>query len=102
MFCQNCGKEVSNQAQSCPNCGHPMKNQAPAGDASSRSRTVALLLCLFVGFLGVHRFYVGKVGTGILCMFSLGGLGILVLIDLIMIIAGSFTDKQGKFVANWS
>ena len=60
---------------------------------------VALLLCLFVGFLGIHRFYVGKSGTGFLQIITLGGLGIWVLIDLIMIVMGKFTDKEGNFIS---
>ncbi len=70
---------------------------------SSKSRLVALLLCLLVGCLGVHRFYVGKIGTGILIIVTFGGFfGIWVLIDLIMIIVGSFTDKDGLALTKWS
>lgn len=65
----------------------------------SRSWIAAVLLCFFLGGLGVHRFYVGKVGTGILMIITLGGMGIWVLIDLIMILIGKFTDKQGQALA---
>ena len=64
-------------------------------EKSEKSFVAALLLCLFLGGLGVHRFYVGKIGTGILMLLTLGGLGIWALIDLIMIAVGSFTDKNG-------
>jgi TM2 domain-containing membrane protein YozV len=65
-----------------------------------KSWLVALLLCFFLGFLGVHRFYVGKVGTAILQIVTLGGFfGIWVLIDLIMILIGKFTDKEGQALA---
>jgi TM2 domain-containing membrane protein YozV len=56
------------------------------------------LLCLFVGVFGVHRFYVGKIGTGIIQLITLGGLGIWAFIDLIMIIVGAFKDKQGLLI----
>jgi len=72
-----------------------------ATDISPKSRLVALLLCFFLGALGVHRFYVGKVGTGILELLTIGGCGIWVLIDLIMIAVGSFTDKEGLRVFRW-
>ena len=61
---------------------------------------VTLLLCLFLGTIGVHRFYAGKIGTGILQLLTLGGCGIWVLVDLIMIITGSFTDKNGNKITN--
>ena len=68
---------------------------------SPKSRLVALLLCFFLGGLGIHRFYVGKTGTGILWILTFGVLGIGALVDFIMIICGSFTDKSGAFVKNW-
>ncbi len=56
---------------------------------------MTLLLCVFLGGIGGHRFYVGKIGTGILMLLTGGGFGLWWLIDLIMIIVGSFTDKDG-------
>ncbi|WP_433518288.1 TM2 domain-containing protein [Nonomuraea sp. CA-143628] len=64
-----------------------------------KSWIVAVLLCFFLGALGVHRFYVGKIGTGILQLITLGGLGVWVLIDFIMILVGKFNDKQGQPLA---
>ena len=107
MFCQNCGKELSDQASFCPHCGHPQRTPGMAPGfrsdktISQRSRLAALLLCFFLGVFGVHRFYVGKIGTGVAMIFTFGGLGIWVLIDFIMIIVGGFTDIDGKFVLDW-
>jgi TM2 domain-containing membrane protein YozV len=58
------------------------------------------LLCFFLGVFGIHRFYVGKIGTGILQLVTLGGLGIWALIDLVIIICGNFTDKEGRKIKN--
>ena len=62
---------------------------------SEKGFVPTLLLAIFLGGLGVHRFFVGKIGTGILQLFTLGGLGIWALIDVVMIVVGSFTDKNG-------
>jgi TM2 domain-containing membrane protein YozV len=62
---------------------------------SEKSFISTLLLCLLVGFLGVHRFYVGKTGTGILMLLTFGGLGIWQLIDLIIIAIQRFKDSEG-------
>jgi len=75
---------------------------APAAGVSPKSRTVASVLCFFFGVIGIHRFYVGKTGTGIAMIFTLGGLGIWALIDLIMLLIGSFRDKEGLLVSTWS
>lgn len=65
---------------------------------SDRSWIVSLLLCLFLGKLGVHRFYSGKIGTGILMFFTAGGLGVWWLIDLIFVALGKFEDGNGRLI----
>jgi TM2 domain-containing membrane protein YozV len=62
----------------------------------------AFLLCFLLGIFGAHRFYVGKIGTAVLQIFTLGGLGIWTLVDLIMIIVGAFTDKNGNKITQWT
>lgn len=70
----------------------------PQVELSEKGFVPTLLLCFFLGVLGVHRFYVGKIGTGILMVLTLGGLGIWSLIDFIMIAVGSFKDKNGRVI----
>jgi len=60
---------------------------------------VTLLLAFLLGIIGAHRFYVGKTGTGILMLLTFGGLGIWLLIDLILIVTGQFTNKDGEKIA---
>ena len=60
---------------------------------------VTLLLAFLLGVIGAHRFYVGKTGTGILMLLTFGGLGIWLLIDLILIVTGQFTNKNGEKIA---
>ena len=74
---------------------------------SGKSRTTSLILAFLLGPLGVHRFYVGKQATGLLmalCTLSVVGLWITfiwVWIDIIMVAAGGFKDKNGHLVHNW-
>lgn len=63
---------------------------------SDKSFVAALLLCFFLGSFGIHRFYAGKVGTGILMILTVGGFGIWTLIDFIMIVCGAFKDSEGR------
>ena len=57
-----------------------------------------LMLCVFLGGLGIHRYYVGKIGTGILYTLTGGLFGIGYIVDLIKIISGKFTDKNGNLI----
>ena len=54
------------------------------------------IICFFLGELGIHRFVVGKIGTGILYLFTFGLFGIGYIVDFIMILCGTFTDKSGQ------
>ena len=70
--------------------------------SSDRKILVTFLLCFFLGFLGVHRYYVGKFGTGVLQLVTFGGLGLWVLVDLILLALGRFTDKSGNALKEWT
>ena len=71
------------------------------GSKSRHSRLPIALLCLFFGIFGVHRFYAQKFGTGLLQLATLGGLGIWVAVDLVLIFSGYFTDEMGFRILRW-
>ncbi len=120
--CERCGHELLSDALYCGRCGEPVRGLArtwprarneyrSAGrggqridegrETSDRSRLVALLLCAFLGYLGAHRFYVGKFGTGILWLLTGGLFGVGYLIDMILIAAGTFRDRSGLPLIYW-
>lgn len=122
MFCQNCGKQLEEGVKFCDSCGAAVQNRenivrqerpayqgqstssAAKANVSPKSRLVAALLAFFLGGIGAHRFYVGKNGTGILLLLSniLFFAGCLwAIVDFIIILCGSFTDSDGKVLANW-
>ena len=71
------------------------------GYVSSRNRLIAFLLCVFLGYLGVHRFYAGKIGTGLIYLFTGGFFGIGWLIDACFLLAGAFRDADGLPITEW-
>jgi len=100
-FCQACGAETNPLAEICIKCGVRL-GKAEAIGISPKSRLITTLLAWFLGMLGVHRFYLGKIGTGIAMIFTLGGLGIWYLVDFIMAVTGTMTDTEGKLIKNWN
>ena len=74
---------------------------SPDTDSGS-VRGVALGLAIPLGMFGAHRFYVGKVGTGVLQLVTFGGMGMWWLYDLILIASGEFRDADGRRISNWS
>lgn len=128
MKCPNCGANCEREAKYCAYCGTPLDFAAPAENQihihyhqerqpeqpvraetvyvptarkSDRSRVIALVLCLFFGIFGVHRFYLGKIGTGVLYLLTYGLLGFGLLADLISLLIGNPKDRQGLPV-RWS
>ena len=71
-------------------------------DVSEKNILPAFLLCFFLGCFGLHRFYAGKIGTGVLQLLTLGGLGIWAFIDMILLAMGKFTDGEGQLMTQWS
>lgn len=64
-------------------------------NTSDKSKGVALVLCIFLGYFGIHNFYVGRWGRGFLFFFTFGLFGIGWVIDIIKILTGSFRDNVG-------
>ncbi|AHH11602.1 TM2 domain-containing protein (plasmid) [Borrelia coriaceae] len=87
IFCDSYGKVIKKKAMICVHCGVSKNN-------NSESKIILFLLCLFLGWLGIHRLYIKKIGTGLLYMFTGGLLGIGVFIDLISICIGSFYTRN--------
>ena len=71
-------------------------------DVSDKSRGIALVLGGVLGPFGAHRYYVGKIGTGMLQTITLGGLGLWWLYDMVLITFGSFRDRDGRRVKYWT
>ena len=78
-----------------------MESVELSSGTSERSRGVALALAAVLGPFGAHRFYVGKTGTGLLMLCTLGGAGLWYLYDLILVAGGSFRDADGRLVSRW-
>jgi len=70
-------------------------------EASPRSRGVAFVLAVVLGFFGGHRFYVGRTASGVAQLCTLGGLGLWAFYDAIMIAGGEFRDAEGRRLTHW-
>jgi TM2 domain-containing membrane protein YozV len=109
VFCSACGKQIHQSAATCPGCGaaqntRPTAAPPPAIVAAATDKRIlpAFLLCFFLGVFGAHRFYVGKIGTAVAQLCTFGGLGIWWLVDLILVLTSSFTDKNGVRITQWT
>lgn len=73
-----------------------MQEENTMTGTSDKSFIILLLLSIFIGSLGIDRFYLGKIGTGILKLITFGGLGLWYLIDLIIVVSGNAKDADGR------
>ena len=131
MFCRNCGKQLTGTPEFCPNCGaRPLAGNTYCQNCgtpvtpltevcmkcgariakpeelniSPKSRLLTTLLCILPACLavnGAHRFYLGKIGTGLVMLFTLGGLGVWTTIDFIYAVSGNMKDSDGKLIKRW-
>lgn len=115
VYCVRCGADMRPDDRFCRNCGWdssfapgtPQPSPAPRPRAplppntSQRNRLTTLLLCVLLGPFGAHRFYLGKIGTGVLWLCTFGILGLGVVFDLVMIATGECRDIEGKPVLRW-
>lgn len=98
MNCAKCGKEIPESAKFCPSCGADTAPQpaAPVAADDRKDWLTALLLSIFLGELGVDRFYLGYIGLGVVKLLTAGGCGIWWLIDVILIATDGLKDANGR------
>ncbi|MEA4870994.1 hypothetical protein SDC9_112626 [bioreactor metagenome] len=105
-YCTNCGRaimpnEFRGATGTCAECEAKASASAKAARTtqySDKDWLVTLLFSIFLGCLGIHRFYVGKIGTGVLWLLTGGCLGIGALVDIIMIATENFTDEDNRLI----
>lgn len=105
--CVSCGKGICEECRveivgknHCKRCAAERATRAGSqleGEEGEKNWLVALLLSIFVGVIGVDRFYLGYVGLGILKLITIGGLGVWALIDVILIAMNQLTDADGRY-----
>lgn len=110
-YCVECGQIINKKAVVCPHCGcaqpymdtvdqdSPNKPRFTGKPKELNSRwVITVILAIVIGGLGAHRFYTGKIGTGILMLITGGGCGIWYLIDIFMVCTEEYRDADGQRV----
>jgi TM2 domain-containing membrane protein YozV len=98
VLCRQCDSRILAIAEICPHCGvrqHGGELDQPH-DVSDKRLVPAAILCILLGVFGAHRFYTGKTLTGLAQLVTLGGLGLWMLYDLVLILTGQFRDSYEK------
>lgn len=114
IYCAYCKGRVLPTDRKCPSCGstsfvtteeaspqratltEPEPQYVPVAEEAPKNRWIALGLCLVGGCVGLHRFYVGKIGTGVVYLLTGGGFFFGALADFFSILFGYFRDKSGR------
>jgi TM2 domain-containing membrane protein YozV len=105
MYCKHCGAEINENAVVCIKCGCAVHDSAQTAKSldpaiSDKDWLITAILAFFLGYLGAHRFFVGKIGSAILMLITFGGCGLWWLIDFLVVISEKFTDDNGKVIKN--
>ena len=99
-YCSECASLINIKAEICPKCGvRQQANQSEVANPhtnAGKSWVVALMLCLFLGVFGIHRFYTRHTFIGVIQLFTLGGLFIWAFIDFILILVNAYKDADGN------
>ena len=98
IFCSSCGSIIKKEAEICPKCGVRQRTSSSTTMDVNTNWLIILLLSIFLGTLGIDRFYVGKIGTGILKLLTAGGCGVWWIVDIILIVTNQFTDAKGNYI----
>lgn len=109
-YCANCGEEVKTQGQEiCLKCGHKLSGGSSLGNLSSsaswvpagKDKLIAILLCLFLGGLGIHNFYLGETKKGVVRIVAnlllVGGI-ILAIIDFVKMLMDNYTVDPNAYI----
>lgn len=97
-YYQQAGTRTSNPGQSTQRVD---LNVGFSPVVSPKSRTIALLLCVFLGYFGAHRFYAGRILMGIVYLLTLGLFGVGWLVDIVLVALGRMRDGNGLMVSSW-